>query len=633
MPHDHFAKLQRCLDLEADAEAAEVVKQARRATGNAAERGGTCLIGLVIRDETAGFGGRVVVTLGKRDRRLELPWTRLNSGTPVVLIEEQSKAEQGCRGVVTRRDRDTITVACSDSPEPVADRPTFRLQVSSDEIARQRQRDALRRVATSEQKRLGALRRTLLGEEEPKFQTRKDWQPLTPLDDSQREAVSHALAAEDVAIIHGPPGTGKTTTVVELIRQAIRRGEKVLACAPSNLAVDNMLERLLAGGEKALRIGHPARVLPELREHTLDEQVETHPDLKLAREWTKQAWALRRQAGKYTRTAPEPGMRRNLREEANQLLDDARQIEARLVEHLLDSANVLCATLTGLDYELLRDRQFDLVVIDEAGQTTEPPCWIPLLRSRRVVLAGDHCQLPPTIMSPDARREGFHVSLMERLVELWGDKIARRLTTQYRMHEQIMQFSSDEFYDSALTAADSVAGHLLADFPGVVASPLTQTPIRFIDTAGSSCDEQAEADGSSRENPGEAEFVNRQLDELLAAGILPEDIAVITPYAAQARRLRDLIDHPAIEIDTVDGFQGREKEAVVISLVRSNNKGELGFLTDTRRMNVALTRARRKLIVFGDSSTLANHEFYLRLLEYFELQDAYGTVWDFPDAS
>lgn len=633
MPEDHFSRLLRCLEFEAATEAEEVVKLARRATGDSAERGGKCLVSLVIRDETSGFGGRVVVTLGKRDRRLELPWTRLNSGTPVVLIEEQSKAEQGCRGVVTRRDRETITVALNDSPEPVADRPTFRLYLSSDEIARQRQRDALRRVANSEQKRLVALKRKLLGEEPPLFAQRRDWQPLTSLDESQLEAVSHALAAEDVAIIHGPPGTGKTTTVVELIRQAVRRGEKVLACAPSNLAVDNMLERLVAGDEKVLRIGHPARVLPGLQEHTLDVQVETHPDLKLAREWTKRAWALRRQAGKFTRTAPQPGARRELRDEANQLLDDARQIESRLVEHLLDSATVLCATLTGLDGELLRNREFDLVVIDEAGQATEPPCWIPLLRCRKLVLAGDHCQLPPTVLSSDARREGFHVSLMERLVDLWGETISRRITTQYRMHEQIMRFSSDEFYESSLVAADSVAAHLLSDLPNVGATPLTQSPIRFVDTAGSSCDEQTEAEGSSRENPGEAEFVARQVQELLSAGVLPTEIAVITPYAAQARRLRQLIDNEAVEIDTVDGFQGREKEAVVISLVRSNTKGELGFLTDTRRMNVALTRARRKLIVYGDSSTLANNEFYLRLLEYFEVQDAYGTVWELGDSA
>jgi ATP-dependent RNA/DNA helicase IGHMBP2 len=489
----------------------------------------------------------------------------------------------------------------------------------------------LRRVAGTEKKRLLSLKRKLLGEEPPVFNPHRDWQPLSHLDASQQDAVSLCLSAEDVAIIHGPPGTGKTTTVVELIRQAIRRGEKVLACAPSNLAVDNMLERLLAGGERALRIGHPARVLPELREHTLDVQVETHPDLKLAREWTKQAWSLRRQAGKFTRIAPQPGARRELRDEARHLLDDARRIESRLVEHLLDSATVLCATLTGLDYELLRDRQFDLVVIDEAGQATEPPCWIPLLRCQRLVLAGDHCQLPPTIVSNEAKREGFHVSLMERLIERYGSRISRRLTTQYRMHEQIMRFSSDEFYGSSLVAADSVSNRLLADLPGVVASPLTEAALRFIDTAGSGCEEQEEAEGSSRENPGEAEFVARQVRELLAAGIDPSEIAVITPYAAQARLLRQLIEDRAVEIDTVDGFQGRESDVVVISLVRSNAKRELGFLSDTRRMNVALTRARRKLIVFGDSSTLANHDFYLRLLEYFEMEDAYGTVWEFPE--
>lgn len=628
MPADHFARLQQGLEFEAAAEAREAAKQSRLTSTDVAERSGTCLTGLVIRDETTGFGGRVVLTLGKRDRRLELPWHRLSSGSPIMLIEEHGKADDGRRGVVTGRDRETITVALPDAPEPIADRPTFRMSLSSDEISRQRQAEALRRAARAEQKRLATLKKKLLGEEPPEFLPRKDWQPLSALDESQSEAVSHALAAEDVAIIHGPPGTGKTTAVVELIRQAIRRGERVLACAPSNLAVDNMLERLVAHGEQALRIGHPARVLTELQAHTLDVQVETHPDLKLAREWTKQAWALRRQASKYLRTAPQPGARRELREEANQLLDDARRVEANLVEYLLDSATVVCATLTGLDGELLRNREYDLVVIDEAGQATEPPCWIPLLRARRLVLAGDHCQLPPTVVSAEARRERFDVSLMERLVKLWGDQICRRLTTQYRMHEQIMQFSSAEFYDSELVAAKSVAQHLLTGLPHVPASSLTETPIRFVDTAGSGCEEVEEVEGSSRENPGEAEFVARQVQELLTAGVLPNEIAVITPYSAQARLLRGLIDNPSVEIDTVDGFQGREKEAVLISLVRSNTHGELGFLTDTRRMNVALTRARRKLIVIGDSSTLANHEFYLRLLEYFEGEDAYGTVWD-----
>lgn len=606
----------------------EMVRQMRNGRGPNAERSGQTLVGLAIRDETGGFGGRVVVTLGKRDRRLELPWSRLNQGTPIILTEENGPPDRGWRGVVIDRDRETITVALNESPEPEADRPLFRLDLSSDETARLRQRDALKRAKTVERGRLATLKRRLLGEEPPEFDPPKPWSPLGSLDDSQREAVDFALSAKDLAIIHGPPGTGKTTTVIELIRQAILRGEKVLACAPSNLAVDNLLERLLAAGEKAIRIGHPARVLPTLREHTLDLIVENHPDYKLAREWTKEAWSLRKQAGKYTRTAPPPGFRRDLREEAKKLLNDAHQLESRLVDFLLDSATVICSTLTGVNEELLGKRQFDLVVIDEAAQTTEPPCWIPILRSGRVVLAGDHCQLPPTVVSQEAVKQGYSVSLMERLMSKETAPISRRLTTQYRMHDQIMSFSSDEFYAGSLTGSAQVAGHLLQDLPHVEANPITGTAIRFFDTAGSHCSEQTESEGSSRENRGEAEYVAQQVSELLKSGVRPDEIGVITPYGAQARLLRELITERGVEVDTVDGFQGREKEAILISLVRSNTEGELGFLTDTRRMNVALTRARRKLIVFGDSSTLANLEFYNRLLEYFELYDAYGTVWE-----
>lgn len=628
MSADYFRRLIRCLDLEGAEETQEVVRRRQLATGASAEATGTSLLGLAIRDEVGGFGGRVAVTFGKRDRRIDLPWTRLGAGTPVVVSEENVSGAVGWRGVVTDRDRSTITIALLESPESASDRPTYRVDLSSDEVARQRQRDALRTASSAERGRLAVLKRRLLCEEPPEFSARRAWTPLSLLDDSQRAAVDLALSANDVAIIHGPPGTGKTTTVVELIRQAIRRGEKVLACAPSNLAVDNLLERLLANGERALRIGHPARVTPALREHTLDVQVESHPSLKLAREWTKEAFSLRRQASRYVRTPPPAGTRRDLRTEARKLLDDARQMEAGLVNHLLDTATVICATLTGLNDDILGDRPFDLVVIDEAAQSTEPTCWIPLLRSRRVVLAGDHCQLPPTILSHEARRDGFQISLMERLVQRMGTKVAQRLVTQYRMHSQIMQFSSDEFYESSLIAADSVREHLLVDLAGIAPSALTQCAVRFYDTAGSECEEQSEQDGSSLQNPGEAGYVAQQVEELLAAGIQPIEIAVITPYSAQARLLRELIASQGIEVDTVDGFQGREKEAIVISLVRSNTKGEVGFLSDTRRMNVALTRARRKLIVFGDSSTLANHEFYLRMLEYFEREGVYGTVWE-----
>jgi predicted DNA helicase len=316
-----------------------------------------------------------------------------------------------------------------------------------------------------------------------------------------------------------------------------------------------------------------------------------------------------------------------MRQEARALLADARQLEARAIERILDAAPILCATTTGLDDSLLGGRRFDLLVLDEACQSTEPGCWVPLLRSDRVVLAGDPCQLPPTVVSSEAAKQGFGVSLLERLVAWYGDAVTRRLDVQYRMHEAIMGFSSAEFYDGALTADESVRTHRLCDIPGVATEPLTQAPLTFIDTAGAGYDEELEPDGDSRLNPQEADLVCRKVRELLAAGVASSDIAVIAPYAAQVRRLRERLNVPGLEIDSVDGFQGREKEAVILSLVRSNPEGDVGFLADVRRTNVALTRARRSLIVVGDSATLSALPFYQRMVEYFEARGAYRSVW------
>jgi ATP-dependent RNA/DNA helicase IGHMBP2 len=627
--HGHFERLAKLLELEAAAEAEQLALQALKRTGAAAERSGNCLVKLAIRDEQPAFGGRVIATLAKRDQTQSLPWNRLGVGTPVLLTEESVTGQRGWRGIVCRRDPGSLDVALAASPEPEQERPTFRLDVASDEISRQRMVAALTQARTAERGRLPQLRDALLGNRQLKSDER---QPITPLDAdlnaSQREAIEFALSAADVAIIHGPPGTGKTTTVIELIRQAVARGEKVLACAPSNLAVDNLLERLVRAGEKAIRLGHPARVLKELHEHTLDLLVDAHPDVAVARRLIKEANQLYDKAARFTRAKPLPGARQQMRAEARELIADARRIESQVADYLLDSATVLCATLTGVDSQMLRDRTFDLVVIDEAAQAVEPACWIPLLRAGRVVLAGDHCQLPPTIISSEAAREGLSISFMERLLRDLGSQISRRLTTQYRMHEAIMGFSSAEFYESSLVADGSVRSHLLTDLPGVTPGLLTSVPLTFIDTAGAGYDEELEPDGESRRNPQEAEVVGRQIQNLLDSGVSPRDIAVIAPYAAQVRLLREQLPIDGLEIDTVDGFQGREKEAVVISLVRANAKGEIGFLRDTRRMNVALTRARRKLIVIGDSATIGGHPFYRDLLEYFELHDSHRTVWD-----
>jgi ATP-dependent RNA/DNA helicase IGHMBP2 len=625
---DHFQRLMRLLDIEARAETRQALERAQRLSASEAEATGNCLVGLVVREEVSGLGGRCIVTLSKRNDAVPLPWTRLGVGVPVLLSEMGARPGDGTRGVVSERGERWLRVAFDDALEDEGD-TVYRLDLSTDEVATQRQRAALQRARAAKRDRLAELREILLGDRKPEFGTPPDATPLDPsLNESQREAVRFALSARDVAIVHGPPGTGKTTTVVEVIRQAVRRGEKVLACAPSNLGVDNLLERLVAGGERVVRLGHPARVLPELRAHTLDLLVEDHDDTRLARKMAKVAYALFRKAGKWTRGKPEPGARREVRQEARDLLADARRLESQAVERILNSATILCATTTGLDGGILGDRSFDLVVIDEACQCTEPNCWVPLPRGGRLVLAGDHCQLPPTVLAREAAAQGFGVSLMERLVALYGDAITRLLTVQYRMNQAIMDFSSREFYGGALVADASVAGHRLADLPGIRAEALTEEPVEFIDTAGAGYEEEREPDGESRLNRQEADIVCRKVRALLEAGLAPGDVAVIAPYSAQVRLLRERLAMPGLEIDSVDGFQGREKEAVVISLVRSNVEGEIGFLADVRRTNVALTRARRKLIVVGDSATLAIDPFYTRLFEYFEHIGAYHTVWE-----
>jgi superfamily I DNA and/or RNA helicase len=625
----HFQRLTRLLEMEAEAEKQEALQDLQRRSPAAAEASGFTLTNLVIRDEQAGLGGRILLTLGKRNQTLPLPWTRLGSGAPVILSEDGSS---GWRGVVTRLSKDNIQVAFAQWPESESERPVFRLDRSSDEISRQRQRQGLDKARLAADSRFADLRDVLLGLCAPAFHPVDNPRPLNPtLNESQLEAVRFALTAEDLAIIHGPPGTGKTTTVVELIRQITRNGQRVLAVAPSNIAVDNLLEKLLAAGEKAIRLGHPARVLPELRQHTLDELVENHPEVRLAHKLAREAYALRDQASKYTRAKPEPGERRAKRQEAKQMLADARKIEDRVVERLLNSARIVCATLTGLDRDLLGSQRFDWCVMDEASQSTEAAAWAPLQIADRLVLAGDHFQLPPTVISKQAAAEGFNLSLLERLLKQLGVGISRRLTVQYRMHHEIMKFSSQEFYEDSLSADQSISSHLLRDLPGVAANELTETPIHFIDTAGASYDENLEPEGDSRFNPQEADLVVKKAGALLDSGLSPAEIAVISPYSAQVRLLRERLKQPEMEIDSVDGFQGREKEAVIVSLVRSNRDGEIGFLEDVRRMNVALTRARRKLIVIGDSATITAHPFYQRLVMYFESIGAYHSVWEYRD--
>lgn len=596
----HFEGLLRLVELEAAAQAERTQAALERLTPDQAERAGLSILDLVVADEHAGLGGRVILELRRRTEGAELPWSRIDVGSPVILA--------GLRGVVTERDRRRLLVAFSSvDEEPEA---PLRLDLSSDEITAEREKRALR-TAENAAPRFVEL---FAGRAEPRFDPEA---PIVDvdLDDTQKEAIAFALTAHDVALIHGPPGTGKTRTAAALIGAAVARGDKVLACAPSNIAVDNLLERLVALGLDAVRLGHPARISKGLVDRSLDLLVERHESVRLARKLVKEAWALRRQADRFTRSKPPPGHKKELRAEARRLLADARRFEREATEQILDGADVVCAT-TSLDTELLGGRRFDLLVLDEACQCTEPSAWIPLRLAETVVLAGDHQQLPPTVISEAALRGGLAKSLFEQILDRYGPSVSRRLGVQYRMHRHIMGFSNDRFYEGTLEADASVADHTLQDLP----------PLSFVDTAGSGWQEAVEPDGESRLNEGEAELVAKKVTELLERGVPRDTLGVITPYAAQVRLLRSLIED--VEVHTVDGFQGREKDAILISLVRSNWDGDIGFLADLRRMNVALTRARKHLVVIGDSATVGAHPFYAAMIEYFEAHGAYGTVWD-----
>ncbi len=620
----YFDELGRWLELEGEAERERLARRRQIRSQTHVEKTGETLVRMQLTDNQTGLAGRLLLDFTKPGGE-SLPMNRLKVGSPVVISDNDNAKDNGVAGVVSRRKHNLIQVATETWPEG----SWFRIDLSPDETTRRRQIAAMARARIATGRR-GRLRDVLLGKRPLRFRDPRPVEFLTPLNPSQQKAVQFALSSQEVAILHGPPGTGKTTTLAEVIYQAVKQGDRVLACAPSNTAVDNLLERLVDMMQAVIRVGHPARVFEALRGHTLDELVDSDPSSDVVRDMRREVQAIIRAAGKDFRGRDGHRQRRELFAEAGQLRGQIRALEKSVIRAVIDGADVICTTTT-IDDELLGDREFDLVVIDEACQCTLPSIWQAVLRADRLVLAGDHCQLPPTVLSDEASRAGMRESLMQRLIDREGDASFRRLTVQYRMHESIMKFSSDTFYDNSLIADASVKAHRLCDLPNVIESELTSDPIEFIDTAGAEFDEQLEADGESKLNPKEANLIVQLIRELMDAGVAPHQIAVIAPYAAQVRLLRGRLEIPELEIDTVDGFQGREKEAVLLTMVRSNDRGEIGFLADTRRTNVAMTRARRKLIVIGDSATLGTNKFYAAMLEYFEQAGAYRSVWELGD--
>src|SRR6266481_5191681 len=559
--------------------------------------------------EEAGLAGRSLVTYARPGGR-ELGAPQLGVGSIVRVLPRRDPSDDAPAGIVARRQRASLGIVFDEPPPGWATQGRVSIELLPASATHDRLSGAVRRM------REARRWHPVLRGDAPRFEERARPAPGIDhaLNPEQALALELAERAQDVMLVHGPPGTGKTTVLVELVRRAASRGEKVLASAPSNLAVDNLAERLVAAGIDVVRVGHPARVLSAVVEHTLDQKTEAHPQARIAAELVAQALRLRADARKRNQRRG-PGRFSEARaqeREARQLLSEARELEDRAESAVLEKAQVVLATLTGIESRALEGRRFSLAVVDEATQAVEPAAYLALLRAERAVLAGDHLQLPPTVLAPDAQE--LSVSLFERLAQAHP---LVSLAEQHRMNEQILRYPSDALYGGNLRAHPAVARHALDD-----------APLELIDTAGRGFEDEMPQEGESKLNPGEAELVAAEVRKLLEL-LPPQDIAVISPYDAQVQKLRELLhDVGDLEIDTVDGFQGREKEAVVVSLVRSNPEGELGFVADIRRINVALTRARKKLIVVGDSATIARHPFHDGFVRYAESVGAWRSAWD-----
>jgi ATP-dependent RNA/DNA helicase IGHMBP2 len=448
------------------------------------------------------------------------------------------------------------------------------------------------------------------------------------LNDSQNKAVNEILSEREVSIIHGPPGTGKTTTLVAAIKKLTQIGKTILVCAPSNAAVDNISLKLLHDKVNIVRIGNENKIDEQVKSAFLESKIKSDRSFKFLQQLKTQSDDLRKKAFKHKRNfgKEEYQERKQLKQELKIIRKDIRRIQSDISKNVLEKAEVICGTFYSIQQFNLPKETYDYIIIDEAGQAIEPAIWSVSHLGKKMVLAGDDLQLPPTVKSREAEKMGLAKSLLERAAEI--DKPRVLLNIQYRMNSKIMAFSNSKFYNNQLIAHESVANRRIENN--------TYEAVEFIDTAGCGFEEVKEENGGGTSNPGEVDVIQKVLNELalpLWRGIEGEDSSsktgIITPYRSQLSEIQHKIEN--VDSNTVDSFQGQERDVIIISLVRSNEKGEIGFLSDYRRMNVAMTRAKKKLIVIGDSATLGQDKFYNDFLDYVEKEGSYRTAWEFAE--
>jgi DNA polymerase alpha-associated DNA helicase A len=610
-------------------------------------RAGLAILNLTIVSQRTGLGGRTVLELGLdpaiKSGSDDLPEHGIRTGD-IVRVGEQPKGgakkrdtealkTKGTEGVVTRVGQRAVWVAAGksenadDSDVEALGEKLWLVKLAND-VTYKRMNQTMVKLSKMDESEHSSFTRVLFGLSSPgapDMERVKDIKFIDDtLNDSQKDAIRFALASPEVALIHGPPGTGKTHTLIELILQMLKQNLRILVCGPSNISVDNIVERLAPHRVPMVRLGHPARLLPSVLNHSLEVLTRTSEAAAIVQDVRKEMDDKQASIRK-TRNGRE---RRAIYGDLKELRKEFREREGKCVDNLVTGSKVVLATLHGAGGFQLKRQEFDIVVIDEASQALEAQCWVPLLNAKKVVLAGDPFQLPPTVKSTNekedkdekkknkqkleedlrklsiaddekkmASKTNLETTMFDRLLAMHGSDIKRLLNTQYRMNEKIMRFPSDELYESKLVAADSVKDRLLMDLPYEVhETEDTIEPLVFFDTQGGDFPEKTEDEssekrsvilGDSKSNDMEAALVGKHVKALVEAGVKPDDIAIITPYNAQlavlSQRLKE--KYPGIEFGSVDGFQGREKEAVVVSLVRSNPEHEVGFLGEKRRLN------------------------------------------------
>ena len=512
---------------------------------------------------------------------------------------------------VSYAEQDRMVVALPDSGRIVdlQRQDALGVQLFFDETSYRLMFEALDRVIRARSGRLADLR-DIFYTKAPASRYTFDAMRFPWLNASQEKAVNEVLWAKDVAVVHGPPGTGKTTTLVEAIFETLRRESQVLVCAQSNMAVDWISEKLVDRGINVLRIGNPTRVNDKMLSFTYERRFEAHPDYP-------QLWSIRKAIRELRQQRKHAD---SWHQKMDRLKSRATELELRIRSSLFGEARVIASTLTGAANRVLEGEKYSTLFIDEAAQALEAACWIAIRKAGRVILAGDHCQLPPTVKSIMALKGGLGKTLMERIVENKPETVTL-LKMQYRMNEQIMKFSSEWFYHGMVESAPTVSHRGILDY---------DTPMMWIDTAECDGKEEFVGENFGRINRAEAEMTLQTLQQYLEKigkqRILEEsiDVGIISPYRAQVQLLRKELRkreffrpyRHLLTVNTVDGFQGQERDIILISLVRSNDGGDIGFLRDLRRMNVAITRARMKLIILGSSETMTSHPFYKKLYEY-----------------